>query len=141
MRIIIAGSRSFDDYGLLCRECNRIIQEYKMFNDVGFEIVEGGARGADTLAKWYALDKNYKLTIMNADWDKFGRGAGYIRNEQMAKYALEDPKRICILFWDQESKGTKNMRDIAEKYGIKTFIVPFLPKDDQYKQENVNFRQ
>jgi hypothetical protein len=138
MRIIIAGSRSFDDYGLLCRECNKIIGEYKLIT-AEFEIISGGARGADKLAEWYALDKNYKNTIMKADWDRNGRGAGYIRNEQMAKYAKECQNSICILFWDSESRGTKNMRDIAKKYEIKTFIVPFSPKYDEYRQPYTDF--
>jgi len=53
----------------------------------------------------YALKKGLKLSIFKADWKKYGRAAGPIRNREMYHYALED-KPMIIAFWDGVSKGT-----------------------------------
>jgi hypothetical protein len=62
---------------------------------------------------------------MSADWEKYGKRAGYIRNEEMAKYAKQDEIGIAICVWDGESKGTKHMIDLAKKYDLQVFIVKF----------------
>ena len=63
MKVIIAGSRDFADYGLLKAYCDLLLSKQ---NDV--EIVSGGAKGADTLGERYAKEKGYKLTIFEANW-------------------------------------------------------------------------
>lgn len=57
-KIIIAGGRDFNDYELLKRECDRFIN----FIDpkVDIEIVWGGARGADSLGRKYAVERGFK---------------------------------------------------------------------------------
>lgn len=55
-----------------------------------------------------------KLKLYPADWKKYGSSAGYIRNDEMAKYA-----DCLIAFWDGKSKGTKHMIDLAVKRKIK----------------------
>lgn len=115
-RVIIAGSRNFNGYPLL-----RAKMDYYLMNiDEEIEIVSGGASGADSLGEKYAKERGYKLTIMNANWDLFGRSAGYIRNEEMAKYA-----DACVVFWDGKSRGTKHMIDLANKEGIVLKVVTY----------------
>lgn len=109
MKVIIAGSRSFDDYELLCKYCDKVLSAQ---SDV--EIVSGRARGADRLGENYAYERQYKTTYFPADWDNLGKKAGYVRNEEMAKYA-----DALIAFWDGKSKGTKHMIDLAEKHNLK----------------------
>jgi len=122
MRIIIAGSRSFDNYGMLKEKCLYAISESSCTN---IEIVSGGAKGADQLGEWFANEFHYPLKIFKADWS-IGKSAGYLRNVEMAKYASENPGNgMCILFWDGLSKGTKSMKDIAEKYNLNTFVFNF----------------
>jgi hypothetical protein len=53
------------------------------------------------------------LKIFPAQWSIYGKGAGYIRNREMAQYA-----DALIAFWDGKSKGTKNMIDEAKKQGL-----------------------
>jgi hypothetical protein len=53
-------------------------------------------------------------------WDLFGKKAGYMRNEEMAKVA-----DAAIIFWDGKSKGSKHMIDISKKYNLKLRIVMF----------------
>lgn len=112
MKVIIAGSRDFNDYNLLSSICNIEIK-----NDCT-EIVSGTARGADKLGERYAEENNIPVKPFPADWDKFGKSAGYIRNEEMAKYA-----DILIAFWDYQSKGTKHMIDLANKYNLKVIVI------------------
>ncbi len=79
MKIIIAGSRDFDDYDLLREKCDLILSNIKTV-----EIVSGQARGADSLGEKYAKEKGYKLKLFPADWSQ-GKMAGMIRNKQMAE--------------------------------------------------------
>lgn len=107
-RVIIAGSRTFNDYSILKKFCDHVLQ-----NKCGIIIVSGKAKGTDTLGEKYAKEKNYPIAEFPADWESYGKSAGYIRNEEMAKYA-----DALIAFWDQKSKGTKHMIDLAKKYSI-----------------------
>lgn len=113
MKVIIAGSRKFNNYNVLKQHCDKILQN---INDV--EIVSGTAKGADSLGERYAIENNLQLTKFPADWDKHGKSAGYIRNEEMAKYSDG-----LIAFWDNKSKGTKHMIDLAEKYKLKVRVI------------------
>jgi hypothetical protein len=106
MRIIIAGGREFNDYELLREICDVHISPDS-------EIVSGGARGTDKLGERYATETGRDLKIFPADWNKHGKGAGHIRNKQMAEYS-----DMLIAFWDGESKGTKNMIDTSIKLGL-----------------------
>lgn len=116
--VIIAGSRDFADYELLKIVCDHMLSEKcKTHNIV---IVSGGARGADSLGEEYAKERGYGLQRKPADWDKYGKSAGYIRNREMAEIA-----DACICFWDGQSKGTKHMIDIATDTGLKLKIVNY----------------
>ena len=112
-KVIIAGSRDFYDYDLLAEECN-IILEGK--DDI--EVVSGRAIGADMLGEMYAKDKKYPVKLFPADWNTHGKGAGFIRNGEMANYA-----NMLIAFWDGESKGTKHMVETAQKKGMEVYVI------------------
>jgi hypothetical protein len=118
-RIIIAGSRWFDDWRLLQEVMNDYIASLAKPNHTlaPIEIISGGARGADRLGERYAKLKGYILTRFPADWDRYGKSAGFKRNVQMAEYA--SPDGHCITFWDGESPGTNHMRLTAIRHGIK----------------------
>lgn len=78
------------------------------------------ARGADSLGAQWALANNIDLIRMPADWDRFGKSAGYRRNEEMAKIA-----NAVITFWDGVSRGTKHMIDIATQHRLPLAIVKY----------------
>jgi hypothetical protein len=120
MKVIIAGSRTFKDLDLLTKTC-----DYYLQNQADVEIVSGTAAGADTLGEMYALTRNYKVTRFPADWNKYGRAAGYIRNEEMAKNA-----DALIAFWDGISKGTEHMINIAKKYNLKIRVHEHINNDN-----------
>ena len=121
MRIIIAGSRDFNDFVFLAKKCDEILLNESAED---LEFVCGMARGADLLGKRYADKWGYSVKCFPANWDKYGKSAGYRRNEDMALYAKED-NGVLIAFWDGASKGTKHMIDLANKHGLKVFIVNF----------------
>lgn len=115
MKVIVAGTRDFYDYELLEQKLNRVLVNLK---DV--EIVSGNASGADSLGERYALEHGLKLTKFPADWSKYGKRAGYIRNKQMAEYA-----QCLVAFWDGVSRGTKLMIDLAYEYKLQVRVIKF----------------
>lgn len=125
LRIIIAGSRNFNDYELLKKEVINIVKNSSKPKQF-IKIISGRARGADTLGECFAKEFGLEIKEFPADWDRLGKRAGYVRNAEMAKFAMEDENYgVLIAFWDGKSKGTKHMIDLAEKYGLKIHIVRF----------------
>lgn len=115
MKVIVAGGRNFNDYELLCSKLENILK-----NQTDITIISGKARGADALGERYAQEQGYKLEAHPADWDQYGKRAGYIRNEEMAKVA-----DALVAFWDGNSRGTLHMINIAKRYGLKIRIVKY----------------
>lgn len=115
MKIIIAGGRNFENYLLLKLKCDAILK-----NVAVTEIVSGKCKGADQLGERYARERGYKVNPFQADWDKHGNSAGYIRNKAMAEYS-----DCLIAFWDGFSKGTKLMIKLAEDRGLKVRIIKY----------------
>ena len=114
-KVIIAGSRDFNDINLLTAKA-----DFYLSNKSDIEIVSGTARGADTLGVQYAIEHNYHIKEFPANWNKYGKKAGYLRNLEMAKYA-----DACIVFWNGTSRGTKHMIDIANKLNLPLRIVRY----------------
>lgn len=128
LRVIIAGSRDFDEFPKLMNSCNDILSDIvdKNNNLDKIRIVSGTARGADRLGEQYAKVAGYEVSRFPADWDGLGKRAGYVRNAEMAKYAMADGNcGVLIAFWDGKSKGTKHMIDLADKNGLVAHIVRF----------------
>ncbi len=111
MRVIIAGSRTIDDYRLLCQA----IVESQFRIDV---ILSGTANGVDRLGELWASRHNTPVEKYPANWQQFGKSAGYIRNVEMSHNA-----DALIAIWDGKSRGTKNMIDIAKSKGLKVYVV------------------
>ena len=114
MKLIIAGSRSFDDYDLLCEKASQVNENF----DEITEVVCGGAKGADILGKKWADENGIPVKLMPANWSKNGKAAGPIRNREMAEYA-----DALLVFWDGESLGTKNMIAIAIELKLPYHLV------------------
>lgn len=110
MRVIVAGSRSITSYEIV----------KKAIESSGFEItqiVSGTARGVDTLGEQYAKNNGIDIARFPADWENYGKSAGYRRNVEMSKNA-----DALVAIWNGESKGTGHMVDIANDKGLKVFI-------------------
>lgn len=108
-KVIIAGSREFDNYDMLKEKCDKILSR-KVNEGEEIVIVSGTARGADTLGEKYAEERGYKIERYPANWNKYGKKAGYLRNKKMAEVS-----NACIVFLSSkaENKGSKMMISIA----------------------------
>ena len=114
MKLIIAGGREFNDYQLMKESFDKYI------NSKDVTIISGTARGADRLGEVLAQEYGLKLIRMPANWDKYGKSAGYRRNEEMVKVASH-----ALLFWDQKSKGTGHTVNLAKQYDLTVYVVPY----------------
>lgn len=117
---LVVGSRTFDNYDMLKQELDA-----QLADKSSITVVSGGAKGADSLAERYAKEKGYLVEVFKADWKKYGRAAGPIRNEEMQKFISQFSDRVCIAFWDGKSKGTQSNFNLAKKYCNPLKIVKF----------------
>ena len=107
-RLVVAGCRDYNNYPEAAEYIDFCIKNIKEKYTLIF--VSGGCKGADFLGECYAFKNGFKVEKYSADWNKYGKKAGPIRNKQMAE--------ICdyvICFWDGKSKGTKSMIDFAKE--------------------------
>lgn len=118
-KIIVAGGRDFNNYDLLENKLNFYLSNK---NNQGYDItiISGRANGADSLGEKYAINKGYNIEYYPADWDKYGKSAGYKRNVQMANAA-----DACVVFWDGKSKGSEHMINIAKAKNLPLKIVKY----------------
>lgn len=110
MKTIIAGSRGITDFAVLLEaveKCNFEITS----------VVSGRAAGVDYLGELYAEQNNLPLHKYPAEWNKYGRSAGPIRNKLMSENA-----EALLAIWDGNSAGTKNMIDNAKAKGLTIYV-------------------
>lgn len=117
-KVIIAGGRYFNNYELLKERCDYYLQN--KLREGRVVIVSGHATGADSLGERYAQERGLHCEQYPADWKAHGKAAGPIRNEQMANVA-----NALIAFWDGQSRGTKNMINLAKSKGLKVAVVRY----------------
>lgn len=124
-RIIVAGSRDYKDYGQLADVLDRLMTKLQeqSIDKSDVEIVSGGCRGADELGERYAKESCIRCSIFPADWSKYGRSAGPIRNDTMAKYAVKADKGYLVAFPIGESRGTRSMIKLAEQHGLEVTVI------------------
>ena len=110
MKVIIAGSREITDFALVKQAVDA--STFKIT-----EVVSGTARGVDKLGEHWASLYEIPIKTFPAEWDTFGKPAGFVRNVKMAEYA-----DALIAIWDGKSRGTKHMIDQAKLKLLKVFI-------------------
>ena len=113
LKIGVIGSRGFNDYKLVCDTLNP-------YKEKLYQIVSGGARGADSLGEKWANENHVKTLIHLPDWDLHGKAAGFIRNE-----LIVDDSDLIIAFWDGLSRGTEHSINLAKKKGKEVKIICF----------------
>ena len=118
--LLIAGSRTFNNYLLLKEKCDLLLSNH--IND-NIHIVSGGANGADSLAERYAKENGYNLHILPAKWNTFGKSAGYRRNAEMHEFIAQFEKRGCVCFWDGQSKGTQHNFELCNENNTPLRII------------------
>jgi len=117
MKIIIAGGREFNNYKLVKQTFQDLYGQLEISN---ITIISGCARGADALGIQLANELGCNKLLFPANWTKYGKKAGYMRNEEMAQNA-----DALLAFWDGNSRGTMHMINIANMYNIKTNVIKY----------------
>jgi len=108
MRILVAGTRSLKPTAFMFNAALGLLLEplayFSKPND-RIVIVHGAAKGVDVAARDWALARGFEAEAHPANWDKYGKRAGPVRNAEMAKSGIDG----AIFFWDGKSPGTKDM--------------------------------
>jgi hypothetical protein len=115
MRVLITGSRDWTDWSFIWEVLNGTFPAEE--NNV---IVSGACpTGADKMCEdWASTQPDEEVERHPADWKKYGRGAGPIRNTEMVRLGAD----LCIAFIKNNSKGASHTARIAQKAGIPTTI-------------------
>jgi hypothetical protein len=123
-RIIICGGRHFDSYENLESVVDGVISSLNLSNEE-VEIVSGHCAGTDQLGERYAEMHGMKCALFPAEWKKYGRAAGPVRNSKMIDYAAESGKPVVVAFVSPKSKGTLDTVRKAEKRGFKVVVTRY----------------
>lgn len=110
MKILVCGGRNFDNSELFYITLGEIIGKNTANEKIS--IISGGAKGADRLAKIYATLFKLNYIEYKANWDTYGKSAGFIRNDEMLKKSNPD---YVVAF--KGGNGTQHMIDLAKKHG------------------------
>ena len=124
LRILVCGGRHFKEYEIL----KLLLNEYLFENHLlpsNIEIVSGNCDGADLLGERWAREKNIELKVFPAEWEKYGKSAGPIRNKQMIDYIKQFESKLVIAFASNNSIGTKNTIKLAKKENIPIIEVNY----------------
>ena len=118
MRLLVCGGRDFADELLFADRMSGVDARYPIHT-----IIEGGARGADSMARHWAHNNLRFCDTYRAEWEQFGLRAGSIRNRRMA---IEGRPDLVLAF--PGGPGTRNMMGIARELRIPVWeAVPFPP--------------
>ena len=122
MRVLICGDRNWLNKAL-------IMQKLEGLKETVSVVIEGEARGADTLGRICAERLGIPVEKYPADWKRHGLSAGMIRNKLMLEVGKPD---LVLAFHSsiEESKGTANMVKIARKAGVKVIVVTEKDRDE-----------
>ena len=115
VRLAIVGGRDFADYDYM----KRCLEGYRKENTV-IQVVSGGARGADSLGERWAKENGIPTKIFPAQWDKYGKSAGFRRNKDIVANC-----DAVAAFWDGQSRGTENTISIAQSNSKKVTIFKY----------------
>lgn len=118
MRVLVCGSRTFNDQFLFDLAMNGFLDEFEP-RASELVIISGLAKGADTMAVDWAKKNNVTYEGYPAQWDKYGRAAGPVRNQQMLDTGVD----LVIAFPKGEAKGTRHMMKIAKEKGVEIRAV------------------
>lgn len=125
--LLIVGSRNIDDYPYIKSYLNNLVRE--RYQDCNITVVSGGAKGVDKFAERWADENGYWKIVMPANWDRYGKSAGYRRNEEMHRFIADKENRLVVAFWDGKSKGTAHNFELAKRYGNE--IITVLMEDEK----------
>lgn len=119
MRVLVCGSRDFNEHGFL----TSVLENMAFGHHEDDMLIEGEAPGADTLAREWAERRDILVNKFPALWEKYGKRAGYVRNAEMLDKGKPD---IVVAFVNKplaESRGTAMMVKLAREAGVETLVI------------------
>jgi hypothetical protein len=116
-RVCVCGGRDYNDKEKVFKYLDYIAYNYLVSINKEMVLINGGARGADNLSTLWAKARNISLEVFKADWDKYPRSAGPIRNREMLSAGID----LLISF--PGGKGTADMVNICKKAKVKTVVL------------------
>lgn len=139
LRILITGSRDWDNFDSIKHRIVEVMGEWlkenpecrtKPFNS-WLTVIHGGCpSGADRLADIFARDTlNCKVIVYQADWKKYGKRAGPLRNLHMVEKSNAD---ACLAFIKDNSDGATGCRNAAKRYGIPTETFRYIDELEKF---------
>jgi len=115
VRVLVCGGRYWNDAEAIRRELVALGPSVEC-------VIHGGADGADTLAGRVAAELGIPVRVFRAEWDRYGRAAGPIRNTRM----LDEGQPDLVLAFHADlsrSRGTADMVAKARARGIPVRVV------------------
>ena len=112
-RVLVMGGRRYCDWATLCVTMNRLHEQHGIT-----AVIHGGASGADRLAGLWARIKEVAVQVFPADWEKHGKAAGPIRNQQMLDEGRPD---LVVAF--PGGRGTSDMVARAKRAGVEVMMI------------------
>ena len=125
MRVLVTGGRSYENQAVVVEALDRLHRERGITT-----LIHGAAKGADSLADEWAESRGIEVIACPANWRRYRRAAGTIRNKQML---VEHKPDLVVAF--PGSTGTANMISIAEKAGVE--VIRTVDPNSCYAGRNV----
>lgn len=121
LRILVTGSRDWTDEQAIHDALAQVMRAHRDRNPI--VLVHGGARGADRIADKIWRSWQFRLDLAapevhHADWDSYGKAAGWRRNAEMVAAGAD----VCLAFPLGESRGTRGCMALAEEAGIPVIV-------------------
>lgn len=120
-KVILAVSRTFNDYGLFKDKVLHYLSDKKKTHNV--VIITGASRLTDMFTDKLSEEIDFIKEPHETDWGKYGQKAISVSNDEMTNFA-----DALIAFWDGKSSGIRNLIERANKKDIKVAVIPFTPK-------------
>lgn len=118
MRLLVCGSRDWTDQAFI----DQTLDAYHAEHPVTV-VIEGEAAGADVMARSWGLRRGVTVRRFPADWARYGKAAGPIRNQQMLDEGRPDAA-IAFTYNLATSRGTRDMVDRARSAGLPVLVFP-----------------
>lgn len=120
MNIIISGNRSYRDYRHVIDTLDEILPV--IHNGQQIKVLTGHNSGVDAIIREFTNTRNIKSSVYTPLWDSYGRNAGPIRNQAMAKKA-----DTAILFGSPDDPDIKYLFDACVKEDVPVQIIDLIP--------------
>lgn len=122
-RVLVTGSRTWRWQDYIDEALDVAYREFGPFI-----LVHGGAKGADHMASLAQHAAGRDVECHPADWTRYGKRAGYVRNAEMVAAGAD----LCLAFIHNHSRGATMCADLAEKAGIpvRRYEINDVPEED-----------